>query len=412
MKISFVFLFFYSFFIGSIHGQTSFWTKDSLDKKPIYGAKLLEKGLVIATSGQDGKISFLGSESSTYSLQSLSYKSVSFNLQQIKDTFFLSPARISLAETSISPTNAKQILEEAFQHVLENHAPISFYQNGTYREEFIESGKTFKAQELLFQLHQFQKNKMLETRPFYLLNSNTKLLASQVYEDSNAKEKIKSIIGKRVADRMNFNELSLYTFIKGTNILNRIFTYLLAPDSKYQVKYQYISTEIYQSQEVLKIEVQHFLKNTLVTTSTVYIASESKAIVGFEIMAHQNIENISVFNFKTKFILWILGIKIQIKQYYAKVLFEKNNKGFWTVSDVLLEFPAIFQKKQTLYGLAKVKYRLAPQVWESKDFGSDFSAQNTAILLQKNILNPPFQKPNFPSIPVTEPEKTRWRHIR
>jgi hypothetical protein len=383
-----------------------------LDKKPIYGAKLLEKGLVIATSGQDGKISFLGSESNTYSLQSLSYKSVSFNLQQIKDTFFLSPARISLAETSISPTNAKQILEEAFQHVLENHAPISFYQNGTYREEFIESGKTFKAQELLFQLHQFQKNKMLETRPFYLLNSNTKLLASQVYEDSNAKEKIKSIIGKRVADRMNFNELSLYTFIKGTNILNRIFTYLLAPDSKYQVKYQYISTEIYQSQEVLKIEVQHFLKNTLVTTSTVYIASENKAIVGFEIMAHQNIENISVFNFKTKFILWILGIKIQIKQYYAKVLFEKNNKGFWTVSDVLLEFPAIFKKKQTLYGLAKVKYRLAPQVWESKDFSSDFSAQNTAILLQKNILNPPFQKPNFPSIPVTEPEKTRWRHIR
>ena len=412
MKISFVFLFFYSFFIGSIHGQTSFWTKDSLDKKPIYGAKLLEKGLVIATSGQDGKISFLGSESNTYSIQSLSYKSVSFNLQQIKDTFFLSPARISLAETSISPTNAKQILEEAFKHVLENHAPISFYQNGTYREEFIESGKTFKAQELLFQLHQFQKNKMLETRPFYLLNSNTKLLASQVYEDSIAKEKIKSIIGKRVADRMNFNELSLYTFIKGTNILNRIFTYLLAPDSKYQVKYQYISTEIYQSQEVLKIEVQHFLKNTLVTTSTVYIAYESKAIVGFEIMAHQNIENISIFNFKTKFILWILGIKIQVKQYYAKVLFEKNNKGFWTVSDVLLEFPAIFQKKQTLYGLAKVKYRLAPQVWESKDFGSDFSAQNTAILLQKNILNPPFQKPNFPSIPVTEPEKTRWRHIR
>jgi hypothetical protein len=129
-------------------------------------------------------------------------------------------------------------------------------------------------------------------------------------------------------------------------------------------------------------------------------------------MAHQNIENISIFNFKTKFILWILGIKIQVKQYYAKVLFEKNNKGFWTVSDVLLEFPAIFQKKQTLYGLAKVKYRLAPQVWESKDFSSDFSAQNTAILLQKNILNPPFQKPNFPSIPVTEPEKTRWRHIR
>ncbi len=412
MRISFVFLFFYSFFISSILGQTSFWVKDSLDKKPIYGAKLLEKIVVIATSGQDGKISFLGSESNTYSLQSLSYKSVSFNLQQIKDTFFLSPARISLAETSISPTNAKQILEEAFQHVLENHAPISFYQNGTYREEFIESGKTFKAQELLFQLHQFQKNKMLETRPFYLLNSNTKLLASQVYEDSNAKEKIKSIIGKRVADRMNFNELSLYTFIKGTNILNRIFTYLLAPDSKYQVKYQYISTEIYQSQEVLKIEVQHLLKSTLVTTSTVYIASESKAIVGFEIMAHQNIENISVFNFKTKFILWILGIKIQIKQYYAKVLFEKNNKGFWTVSDVLFEFPAIFQKKQTLHGLAKVKYRLAPQVWESKDFGSDFSAQNTAILLQKNILNPPFQKPNFPSIPVTEPEKTRWRHIR
>jgi hypothetical protein len=78
----------------------------------------------------------------------------------------------------------------------------------------------------------------------------------------------------------------------------------------------------------------------------------------------------------------------------------------------LFEFPAIFQKKQTLYGLAKVKYRLAPQVWESKDFGSDFSAQNTAILLQKNILNPPFQKPNFPSIPVTEPEKARWKHIR
>jgi len=405
-------LFFFSFIVLSLYGQKYIWIKDSLDKKPIYAAKLVENGKVIATSDQEGKISFFGAESSTYILQSLSYTPISFSFKLIKDTFFLSRAHISLAETSISPTNAKQILEESFQHVLKNHAPISFYQNGTYREEFIESGKTFKAQELLFQLHQFQKNKMLETRPFYLLNSNTKLLASQVYEDSNAKEKIKSIIGKRVADRMNFNELSLYTFIKGTNILNRIFTYLLAPDSKYQVKYQYISTEIYQSQEVLKIEVQHFLKNTLVTTSTVYIASESKAIVGFEIMAHQNIENISIFNFKTKFILWILGIKIQVKQYYAKVLFEKNNKGFWTVSDVLFEFPAIFHKKQTLQGLAKVKYRLSSIVYPSKDVEIDFSENNGNIFQNKKIFSPPNTKPNFPIIPVTEPERMRWNGIK
>lgn len=390
----------------------NFWVKDSLDKKPIFATKLLENGKVIATSDQEGKISFFGAEYSTYTLQSLSYVPISFSLKLIKDTFFLSRAPISLSGTTISPTNAKAMIEEAFQKVLENHAPFSFYQNGTYREEFIESGKTFKAQELQFQLYQFQKNRMLETRPYYLLNSNTKLLASIAYEDSFAKEKIKTIIGKRVADRMNFNELSLYTYIKGTNILNRIFTYLLAPDSKYEVKYNYINTEIYQSQEVSKIEIKHFLKKTLLTTSTLYIATESKSIIGFEIMAHQNIENISIFNFKTKFILWILGIKIQVKQYYAKVLFEKNNKGFWTVSDVLFEFPAIFQKKQTLHGLAKVKYRISPIVFPSKDVDFDFSENNGKILENKKVFSPPITKPNFPIIPVTEPERMRWNGIK
>ena len=412
MKSRCLSLFFFSFIVLSLYGQKNFWVKDSLDKKPIYAAKLVENGKVIATSDQEGKISFFGSESSTYSLQSLSYAPTSFSLKLIKDTFFLSRAHISLSGTTISPTNAKAMIEEAFQKVLENHAPFSFYQNGTYREEFIESGKTFKAQELQFQLYQFQKNRMLETRPFYLLNSNTKLLASIAYEDSFAKEKIKKIIGKRVADRMNFNELSLYTYIKGTNILNRIFTYLLAPDTKYDVKYNYINTEIYQSQEVAKIEIQHFLKKTLVTTSTLYISTESKAIVGFEIMAHQNIENISIFNFKTKFILWILGIKIQVKQYYAKVHFEKNNKGFWTVSDVLFEFPAIFQKKQTLNGLAKVKYRLSPIVFPSKDIELAFSENNGKVLQNNKLFSPPITKPYFPIIPITEPERMRWNGIK
>ncbi len=412
MKTRCLSLFFYSFIVLSLNGQTNFWIKDSLDKKPIYAAKLVENGKVIATSDQEGKISFFGAESNIYTIQSLSYAPLSFSFKLIKDTFFLSRAHISLSGATISPTNAKIMIEEAFQKVLENHTPISFYQNGTYREEFIESGKTFKAQELQFQLYQFQKNRMLESRPYYLLNSNTKLLTSIAFEDSIGKEKIKTIIGKRVAERVNFNDLSLYTYIKGTNILNRIFTYLLSPDTKYDVKYNYINTEIYQSQEVAKIEVQHFLKKTLVTTSILYIATESKAIVGFEIMAHQNIENISIFNFKTKFILWILGIKIQVKQYYAKVLFEKNNKGFWTVSDVLFEFPAIFHKKQTLHGLAKVKYRLSPIVFPTKDVEIDFSENNGKILQNKKRFSPPITKPNFPIIPVTDPERMRWNGIK
>ena len=126
MKTRCLSLFFYSFIVLSLNGQTNFWIKDSLDKKPIYAAKLVENGKVIATSDQEGKISFFGAESSTYTIQSLSYAPLSFSFKLIKDTFFLSRAHISLSGTTISPTNAKTMIEEAFQKVLENHTPISF----------------------------------------------------------------------------------------------------------------------------------------------------------------------------------------------------------------------------------------------------------------------------------------------
>lgn len=402
-----IILLFFSIVFHS-YGQKKIWILDSLDKKPIYGIKLIENKRVINSSDIEGKILISSSENSLLTLQSLNYKSKTFVFSEIKDTIFLSPITYLVSETTITPTNAKEILLESAHKMIENHAPFSFFQLGTYREEFIEAGKTFKVQEMLFQLHQFQKNSLLETRTFYKLNSNTQLLSCMSAEDSMKKEKLKQIIGKKIASKMNFNELSLYTYIKGTNILNRIFTYLLEPDSKYTVQYRYIASEIIQSEEVLKLEVLHFLKKTLVTTSTIYIAAESKAVVGFEIRAHQNIENISIFDFKTKIILWILGIKIQIKQYYAKVLFEKNNKGFWTVSDVLFEFPAIFNKKETLNGLAKVKYRLQPKIFESKNENTNFSENNRSILQNKNSFSPPFKKLNFSIIPVTEPEKERW----
>lgn len=402
-----IILLFFSIVFHS-YGQKKIWILDSLDKKPIYGIKLIENKRVINSSDIEGKILISSSENSLLTLQSLNYKSKTFVFSEIKDTIFLSPITYLVSETTITPTNAKEILLESANKMIENHAPFSFFQLGTYREEFIEAGRTFKVQEMLFQLHQFQKNSLLETRTFYKLNSNTQLLSCMSAEDSLKKEKLKQIIGKKIASKMNFNELSLYTYIKGTNILNRIFTYLLEPDSKYTVQYRYIASEIIQSEEVLKLEVLHFLKKTLVTTSTIYIAAESKAVVGFEIRAHQNIENISIFDFKTKIILWILGIKIQIKQYYAKVLFEKNNKGFWTVSDVLFEFPAIFNKKETLNGMAKVKYRLQPKIFESKNENTNFSENNRSILQNKNSFSPPFKKLNFSIIPVTEPEKERW----
>jgi hypothetical protein len=59
-----------------------------------------------------------------------------------------------------------------------------------------------------------------------------------------------------------------------------------------------------------------------------------------------------------------------------------------------------------------VKYRLSPIVFPSKDIDFDFSENNGKVLQNNKLFSPPITKPNFPIIPVTEPERMRWNGIK
>jgi hypothetical protein len=79
----------------------------------------------------------------------------------------------------------------------------------------------------------------------------------------------------------------------------------------------------------------------------------------FDVLSNENVKNKSVFDLKTRFGMWLLGINIEISQYYAKLIFRKNESQTNWLNEALFTFPTTFTRNsKTLNLLAQVKYRL------------------------------------------------------
>jgi hypothetical protein len=350
MRFFFIFLFVQI----SVFSQKQVFIFDVETRNPLKGVIILNNeqftiqpnGSIISNNTKDSIL-----------IKSLGYYTENRYFYLNQDTIWLKKYIYQLPEAYIVPEKAKNLIIKSLENYFKTSENLYTHQDGVYREAFYSNNEIIKMQEIDFETQ--LKPILKDSRPYYKSNNNVIIKNVFAFEDSIEKNKIKDIIGNRVASRVQFDVLSFYTFIKSRNILNRVYTYLLNPDPKYIVNYQIEGSDFFNGQEVYKIKIIHTYKDFLFTESFLYISKEDYAIMYFDVLSNENVKNKSVFDLKTRFGMWLLGINIEISQYYAKLIFRKNESQTNWLNEVLFTFPTTFTRNsKTLNLLAQVKYRL------------------------------------------------------
>jgi hypothetical protein len=361
MRFFYIFLFIQT----SVFSQKQIYIFDIETLNPLKGVIILNKeqftiqpnGSIISNNTKDSIL-----------IKSLGYFTENRYFSLDQDTIWLKRHIYQLPETIITPEKAKDLIIKSLENYIKTSENLYTHQVGVYREAFYSNNEIIKMQEIDFETQ--LKPILKDSRPYYKSNNNIIIKNVFAFEDSIEKNKIKDIIGNRVASRVQFDVLSFYTFIKSRNILNRIYTYLLNPDPKYIVNYQIEGSDFFNGQEIYKIKIIHTYKDFLFTESYLYISKEDYSIMYFDILSNEHVKNKSVFDLKTRFGMWLLGINIEISQYYAKLIFRKNENQTNWLNEVLFTFPTTFKRNsKTLNLLAQVKYRLnEPQIIKPNEY--------------------------------------------
>lgn len=359
------FLFIFLIFHFSVFSQKNVFIFDIDTKNPVKGIIILKnEQFTIQPNGSI--ISYNNNDS--IKIKSLGYFTEHRYFSLNQDTIWLKRHIYQLPETIITPEKAKDLIIKSLENYIKTSQNLYTTQEGVYREAFYSNNEIIKIQEIDFETQ--LKPILKDSRPYYKSNNNIIIKNVFAFEDTLEKNRIKKIIGNRVASRVQFDVLSFYTFIKSRNVLNRIYTYLLNPDLKYNVDYQIEGSDFFNGYEVYKVKIIHTYKQSLYTESYLYISKDDYSIMYFDILSNEHVKNKSVFDLKTRFGMWLLGINIEISQYYAKLIFKKNEQHANWLNEVLFTFPTTFNRNgKTLNLLAQVKYRLnAPQIINQNDF--------------------------------------------
>ena len=257
-------------------------------------------------------------------------------------------------------------------------------QKAHFHEEFVNRNAKVRVQDFEMEVYQYPKNRSLEERAYYLGGGNVKINSVSKVDDSVQIEKVKQAIGPKLSRHINFDEITSYSFVKGGNVLNIIYTALLSNQIAHEHKeYKIVGTLFLYGTQVYEIEIKHFHKNRHVMTSKIYIDKESYAVVAFSTLANKNMEEVSFFDFKTKVVMWLLGVKIKVKQYYAKVIFEKNIQNVWTVKDCIIMAPGVFERKNIIDGYLYAHYSMNPTIFKSSIPDGKTLNEHNLNLIQK-----------------------------
>lgn len=406
MKI-YIALLVWVFSIELTQAQKTVQFVDSLSGKLLVGVSIGIPSLnLILVSDLEGKtaIPALQSDALVY-ISNLGYEKKIYSENSIPSSIKLSPIAYQLKETVIKPIDAKDYIQWAFDSFQKNHVPEIFKQRVFYREEFIVNNSYLRFQELEMNIYQFPK--MNDRRKHYKSGSYPEVINMYRIDDYKRMNEVKYAVGKLIADKINFNQFSLYSYAKGTNILNLIFTELLSDD---QARYRRLPDENIKGYNAIHIQGEHYSKDVLLYTTHIYIEPQTMAILHFNLLATE--ENVVKhwIDFKTRILLWVMGIKINVAKFYCKINFEKNNHGFWTVSDYMAMCPFSFKKKAKLDCMVMMNYRMENKVEETKMPSSNLYGKNQTLFNQYSAGSRFADKLSY-SIPLIPTQKERLKKM-
>lgn len=385
------------FSIGNLsYAQRTIVVLDSLSQKPIIGVAIsdLVSNTVLMTDIEGKAYIPILDSSHTILLSMLGYEKKIIPFSAIPSTIYLSPRSYTLRQLVVQPISARGYIERAFDSFQKNYFPFSFVQRCFYREEFIINEQYLRFQEMDMNIYQFPKSG--DARKYYISGSYPEV--KQLYRMDNVQKMtdIKKSIGKIFGKYLNINQFTTYSYVKGSNILNFLFTNVLAdPNALFKI----VGEDIVSGYSAVHIRGEHYLKGRLVYHSDIFIEPESMAILHFSVLATD--ENIvkHLLDFKSKFALWIMGIRINVSKFYLKVQFEKNPKNLWTVRDFTMLCPLRFHKKETLDCYLAMNCRMDSKISPSTiPVGAKLYGQNEYLF---NHYSP---SPRFaPSVPFAIP---------
>ncbi len=298
------------------------------------------------------------SSKDTIAISYLGYQRQLISAIHLKETILLSQHRFVLPPVLIYPVNPKLYLRRAFDSFYVNHLPAPYSQRVFYREEFIVNDHYARFQEMDIEVYQFPK--MNDSRKFYISGSYPKVHRFYKKDDSFLMEDIKTSLGKIVGKQINYNYLSGYSYVKGVNMLNFIFTHLLEDKN---IEYKYLGIENIKGYNSLHIQGKFYQDKINYSNIDIYLEENSYAVLHVSIQATDENLTKQFLDFKTRAILWLLGVKIDVKKYYSKIQFAKTKQGFWTVDDFMLLLPVTIKKKRKLDIYLNIGYRMSPNLF-------------------------------------------------
>jgi hypothetical protein len=398
----------YSWSIFQSQAQISIQILDSSSQRPIVGASIGIASInTILNSDLEGNVILPESLRSADLIQisNLGYERQSYPYSSIPHIIYLNPKTYQLKETVIQPILPRRYIEMAFDSFLVNHVPFPFKQKVFFREEFIVNNSYLRFQELEMNIYQFPKKH--DHRKYYISGSYPEVLKMYRIDDYRQMNQVKYAVGKLLSKHVYFNQISLYSNAKGTNILNLIFTELLQDNN---AKYRFMANENIKGYQTIHIQGEHFDNNTLLYTTHIYIEPISMAVLHFSLLASdENMVNHWI-DFKTKILMWIMGIKINVSKFYFKVQFEKNKENFWSVSDVTAMCPIEFSKKAKLNCTVIMNYRMNNLIERADVPSAKLYGQNQ-ILFNQYKSSSRFNQGIPYSIPLTPIQLERLKKI-
>jgi hypothetical protein len=396
---------FFLCYLAQISAQFRLQVLDSVSTKPLVGVSIqCPKYKLYLHTDLEGYVQLPVSitHSDTIYFSMLGYNSTYSLAGDFSDKILMSPRQYILRETKISPFDPRDYILRAFDSFQPNHVPYPYKQKVFFREEYIVNDAYLRFQEMDMDIYQFPKSK--DSRKYYISGSYPKVNALYRMDDIKKMNEVKSSLGTIVGKSVNFNYLSMYSYTKGVNIMNFIFTTLLEDK---EAKYKYLGMENIKGYQALHIQGNHFEGSQIKYTTHVFLEENSYAVMHFSILASDYDISKKYIDFKTKLALWFLGIKFKVNKYYAKIQFQRTKEGIWVVEDYMTMVPVSIRKKTQLDGMLNINYRMSPIIDKTaQPLGYQIYSENQ-FLFDKYISNPRFGDKLSYSIPLVPIQKER-----
>ena len=393
-----------------LKAQASFTVYDSATMSPLAGVSVvIYKYPNVYYSDIEGKIVIPHTLTSrdTLLFSALGYERKFCPILLLPYKIFLAPRKYILPTTTIKPIEPREYIKRSFDSFYLNHIPKPFSQRVFYREEFIVNDHYARFQEMDIEVYQFPKTN--DNRKYYISGSYPKIHNFYKRDDSFLMKEIKISLGKIIGNQLNFNYLSGYSYVKGVNMLNFIYTHLL--ESK-EIQYKYLGTENVKGHQALHIQGRFFQDKVNYSVIDVFIEENTFAVLHISIQATDENLTKQFLDFKTRTLLWFLGIKVNVKKYYSKMQFSKNSQGFWSVDDFMLMLPVTIHKKKNLVIYLNIGYRMSPQITiDPKPLGYSVYQENQHLFDTQKTSERFSEKLNY-SIPFLPAQLERLNRMR